>query len=76
MMSRRNRPGIAVAVTVGIALGAAADAAGQSYPNPYRLVDDWAKFTDGRIVGAVGDTTVDNDGDCKAVPSRHHLHST
>ena len=62
-MSRRNRFGIAVAVAFGIALGATADAAGQTYPNPYRLVDDWAKFTDGRIVGAVGDTTVDNDGE-------------
>ena len=63
MMSRRNRLGIAVAVVLTIALGAAADAAGQTYPNPYRLVDDWAKFSDGRIVGAVGDTTVDNDGE-------------
>ena len=59
-MSRTSRPRIAVAV--GIAL-CAAYAAAQSYPNPYRLVDGWAKFTDGRIIGAVGDTTVDNDGE-------------
>ena len=61
-MARRNQLGVAVAVVLGIALGAAADAAGQTYPNPYRLVDGWAKLPGGRIVGAVGDTTVDNDG--------------
>ena len=62
-MSSTNRLGIAVGAVLGIALGVATDAAMQAYPNPYRLVDGWAKFTDGRIVGAVGDTTVDNDGE-------------
>jgi sugar lactone lactonase YvrE len=35
----------------------------QSYPNPYRAVDDWAKLPNGRTMGAVGDVTVDPDGD-------------
>ena len=35
---------------------------GQTYPNPYRAVDTWAKFPDGRKMGAVGDVQVDPDG--------------
>ena len=31
-------------------------------PNPYRLVDGWAKLTGGRQLGAVGDIDVDPDG--------------
>jgi DNA-binding beta-propeller fold protein YncE len=31
-------------------------------PNPYRLVDGWAKLTGGRQIGAVGDIDVDPDG--------------
>jgi len=34
----------------------------QPYPNPYREVDNWAKLPNGRIMGAVGDVTVDPDG--------------
>jgi hypothetical protein len=34
----------------------------QSLPNPYRLVDDWAKLPGGREIGAVGDLDVDPDG--------------
>ncbi|MCY3844854.1 MAG: hypothetical protein OXH69_15085, partial [Acidobacteria bacterium] len=73
-MWRRINLGITIAVAVGVAL---AGAAGSPYPNPYRLVDGWAKFPDGRIVGAVGDATVDNDGEhiwailrCDAGPER------
>lgn len=40
----------------------AANAFAQALPNPYRLVDGWARFPDGRQIGAVGDTIVDNDG--------------
>ena len=61
-MVSRSQSGIAVAVAVAMALGVAADAAGQNYPNPYRLVDGWAKLPGGRVIGAVGDTMVDNDG--------------
>ena len=49
-MSRSVHVGVSLAVVLGIALAAAA---GQPYPNPYRLVDGWAKFPDGRVVGAV-----------------------
>ena len=34
----------------------------QSLPNPYRLVDGWAKLPDGRRMGAVGDLAMDPDG--------------
>ena len=61
-MSRTSRLGIALAAVIGVALGAATGAAGQAYPNPYRLVDGWAKLPGGRIIGSVGDTTADNDG--------------
>ena len=35
---------------------------GQTYPNPYRAVDGWAKLPGGRQMGAVGDVQVDPDG--------------
>ncbi len=35
----------------------------QPYPNPYQLVENWAKLPDGRIMGAVGKVTVDRDGE-------------
>ena len=44
------------------ALGVAADASGQALPNPYRLVDGWAKLPGGREIGAVGDVDIDVDG--------------
>jgi hypothetical protein len=49
----------ALALTLTIV---AAPAAAQPLPNPYRLVDDWAKLPGGRQVGAVGDVDVDADG--------------
>lgn len=35
----------------------------QPYPNPYRIVEDWAKLPDGRTMGAVGDVDIDPDGE-------------
>ena len=35
----------------------------QPYPNPYREVENWAKLPDGRTMGAVGDVTIDPDGE-------------
>jgi sugar lactone lactonase YvrE len=35
----------------------------QPYPNPYRVVENWAKLPDGRTMGAVGDVQVDVDGE-------------
>ena len=43
-----------------LVLGSAALA--QSPPNPYRLVDGWAKLNGGRQIGAVGDVDVAPDG--------------
>jgi DNA-binding beta-propeller fold protein YncE len=40
----------------------AASLPAQGLPNPYRIVDGWAKLPDGRQMGAVGDLTVDLDG--------------
>ena len=44
-------------------LGGAASAFSQSLPNPYRAVDGWAKLPRGRTMGAVGDVTMDPDGE-------------
>ena len=34
----------------------------QSPPNPYRLVEGWAKLSGVRQIGAVGDVDIDPDG--------------
>ncbi|MBM3738965.1 MAG: hypothetical protein FJW39_24590 [Acidobacteria bacterium] len=33
----------------------------QPYPNPYRMVDGWARLPEGRKMGAVGGVTIDPD---------------
>ena len=35
----------------------------QTYPNPYRMVENWAKLPDGRTMGAVGKVSIDPDGE-------------
>ncbi len=40
----------------------AASALAQPYPNPYRMVEGWAKLPDGRPMGAVGGVRIDPDG--------------
>ncbi|HEX7079445.1 MAG TPA: peptidyl-alpha-hydroxyglycine alpha-amidating lyase family protein [Gammaproteobacteria bacterium] len=59
------------------AVAAAAQAAAQALPNPYRAVDGWAKLPGGREIGAVGDIDIDPDGQhvwailrCDAGPER------
>jgi hypothetical protein len=53
-------------VAIGLAglagLGSPLAAVAQALPNPYRLVDGWAKLPGGRQIGAVGDLDVDVDG--------------
>ncbi len=56
----RRTPLMAIAVVILAASGQEAYA--QTLPNPYRIVDGWAKFPDGREMGAVGDVTIDRDG--------------
>ena len=43
-------------VTVGTTLA-------QVLPNPYRQVETWATLPDGRTMGAVGQVTIDPDGE-------------
>ena len=50
------------AASLSVALGLALAAGAQPYPNPYRLVDGWAKLPAGRPMGAVGDLKLDPDG--------------
>ena len=44
------------------ALASAAPTHAQPLPNPYRLVDGWAKLPGSRQIGAVGDVDIDRDG--------------
>jgi DNA-binding beta-propeller fold protein YncE len=60
-----------------VATGITAESAGQALPNPYRLADGWARFPNGREIGAVGDVDIDIDGEhvwavvrCDAGPDR------
>jgi len=48
------------AIVIGFGLGTTVYA--QALPNPYRLVDGWAKLPDGRPMGAVGDLKMAPDG--------------
>ncbi len=47
---------------VAALLSAPADCLAQPYPNPYRMVEGWAKLPEGRRMGAVGGVTMDPDG--------------
>ncbi|HVJ31165.1 MAG TPA: peptidyl-alpha-hydroxyglycine alpha-amidating lyase family protein, partial [Gammaproteobacteria bacterium] len=51
-----------IALAALAALGAPTAALAQALPNPYRLVDGWAKLPGGREIGAVGDVDIDVDG--------------
>ena len=61
-MSRVSPSAMAAAVAVVIVIGCAAETRGQALPNPYRLVEGWAKLPAGRQMGAVGGVTIDPDG--------------
>jgi DNA-binding beta-propeller fold protein YncE len=50
------------ALGFAVVLAPAGDARAQALPNPYRMVESWAKLPGGRAVGAVGDVTIDRDG--------------
>jgi len=55
-------PELLGAFLAAVALGTVTTARAQSFPNPYRNVDGWAKLPNGRVIGAVGDIDVDPDG--------------
>ena len=60
-MAKNKRTRLA-ALAVLAAFSAPTAALGQALPNPYRLVDGWAKLPGGREIGAVGDLDIDVDG--------------
>jgi len=53
---------VRVVRVVLLALGVATTASAQVLPNPYRIVDGWAKLPDGRKMGAVGTVDLAPDG--------------
>ena len=58
-----NRHRCLLGVTLALAvLLTGPEASAQALPNPYRLVDGWAKLPAGHEMGAVGDVAVDPDG--------------
>ena len=60
-MMKTSRFLLTFALAGGVFLGAATELAAQT-PNPYRLVEGWAKLPGGRTMGAVGGVTLDPDG--------------
>jgi len=63
MKIRTSKLNLFLCLAVVALLSFASQAMAQALPNPYRAVDTWAKLPDGRTMGAVGDVTVDPDGD-------------
>ncbi len=62
-MSTLRRGGL-LAVMAALALVTLAEGlAAQVGPSPFRTVDGWAKLPAGRQMGAVGDVTIDPDGE-------------
>jgi hypothetical protein len=59
-----NQFGFSLALIMLTLTDSGGQAFSQALPNPYRIVDDWAQqLPDGREMGAVGDVTMDPDGD-------------
>ena len=57
-----SRLGLIVVLTVITSFQIGTETIAQTFPNPYRLVNDWAKLPNGRKMGAVGGVTIDPDG--------------
>ena len=51
-----------IALAAMVSANAVGEARAQSVPNPYRIVEGWAKLPEGRPSGRYGDVTVDRDG--------------
>jgi DNA-binding beta-propeller fold protein YncE len=58
----RSAASVALSLALFLVLGTAAKTMSQSLPNPYRMVEGWAKLPEGRTMGAVGDLQMDPDG--------------
>lgn len=61
-MAHASRFGLPGTLAIAVALGTGPEPAAQALPNPYRAVEAWAKLPAGRQMGAVGDVTMDPDG--------------
>lgn len=61
-MAHASRFGLQATLAIAVALGTGPEPAAQALPNPYRAVEAWAKLPAGRQMGAVGDVTMDPDG--------------
>lgn len=61
-MTLASRFGLLATLPIAVALGTGPELAAQALPNPYRAVEAWAKLPAGRQMGAVGDVTMDPDG--------------
>ena len=61
-MLKPNRVLLPLALAAFALLAAGIPSSAQPYPNPYRMVDGWAKLPEGRTMGAVGGVTMDPDG--------------
>lgn len=61
-MAHASRFGLLATLAIAVALGTGPELAAQALPNPYRAVEGWAKLPAGRQMGAVGDVTMDPDG--------------
>lgn len=61
-MLKLHNLGLLVLATFVAAVGTPSEVLAQALPNPYRLVEDWAKLPGGRQMGAVGGVTMDPDG--------------
>jgi DNA-binding beta-propeller fold protein YncE len=52
----------AVAMLLGVAIGASIYAQDNSKPNPYRTIENWAKLPEGRMWGSTSAVEIDRDG--------------
>ena len=61
-MPHTKQLGWIVSLAVVVLLSTGSAALPQNFPNPYRLVEDWAQLPGERTMGAVGGVTTDIDG--------------
>lgn len=61
-MQRAGRSALPLGAAFLMLVGASAPLPAQPYPNPYRMVEGWAKLPEGRNFGAVGGVVIDPDG--------------
>ena len=62
-MSSTRGLGLVAAMTAILFVGTVVGISAQALPNPYRVVDGWAKLPNGRTMGAVGGVAIDPDGE-------------